>query len=205
MSFEEAPADPDRPSAADRPPRRLTDPRAMRAMAHPTRLALLEALGRHEPLTATEAAELVGESPTNCAFHLRTLAKYDFVEEAGDAPGRRRPWRLKHLGFRVDDLGGDAETNRAAEALGQVLWETWLGRAAAASSRRPQFPEHWRRVTSGSQNLAHVTPEEGEQLIADLCEVLDRYRGRLSDPERRPAGSLPVELVLFSYPVEAAG
>ena len=57
----------------------LTDPKAMRALAHPLRWALLEALGHAGTLTATQASEMLGESPANCAFHLRTLAKYGFV------------------------------------------------------------------------------------------------------------------------------
>ena len=68
-------------------PRQLTDPKAMRAMAHPVRLALMEEINDAGTLTATEAAERVGESPSNCSFHLRQLAKYGFVEEARAAPG----------------------------------------------------------------------------------------------------------------------
>ena len=73
--------------------REITDPKAMRALAHPLRLTLLEQLGRAGTLTATQAAEIVGESPANCSFHLRTLAKYGFVEEAATGQGRERPWR----------------------------------------------------------------------------------------------------------------
>lgn len=175
----------------------------MRAVAHPTRLALLEALAQREPLTATEAAEMVGESPTNCAFHLRTLAKYGFVEEAGDPPGRRRPWRLKHIGFSFDETSGDAETSHASEALARLLWETWLNRVGMVNARRSQFPEAWRQVTNGSENLAYMTPDEARQLNTDLLQVFGRYRDRLEDPSRRPAGSLPVELLLFSYPLDA--
>ena len=54
----------------------------MRALAHPVRVALLELLGRDGPMTATQAGEALGESPANASFHLRTLAKYGFVEEA---------------------------------------------------------------------------------------------------------------------------
>ena len=74
-------------------PRQLTDPLAMRAMAHPVRLALMQALNDAGTLTATEAAERVGESPSNCSFHLRQLAKYGWVEEAPGGKGRQRPWR----------------------------------------------------------------------------------------------------------------
>ncbi|MFB7663285.1 helix-turn-helix domain-containing protein [Kitasatospora sp. NPDC056138] len=202
MSFEDS-----RPATesgdTERPLRRLSDPRAMRALAHPTRIALLEALAKREPLTATEAAELTGESPTNCAFHLRTLAKYGFVEEAGGAPGRRRPWRLKHIGFSVDNTHEDAETSHAAEALAGLLWDTWLGRAGAVNARRAGFEGAWRQVTGGYQNVAHMTPDEAEELAADLARLLDRYRNRLVDPALRPADSLPVELLLFTYPLDA--
>ena len=44
-------------------------------------------------MTATQAGEALGESPANVSFHLRTLAKYGFVEEAPGGTGRQRPWR----------------------------------------------------------------------------------------------------------------
>ena len=53
------------------PPREVSDPMAMRALAHPVRLALIEALADAGTLTATEAAERLGESPANASFHLR--------------------------------------------------------------------------------------------------------------------------------------
>src|ERR1700750_2527894 len=100
------------------PPREVTDPRAMRALAHPVRLALIEALAER-PLTATEAGERVGESPANASFHLRQLAKYGFVEEAEGGTGRPRPRKLRHLGFRFSDLQADPEAARAGRAPGR--------------------------------------------------------------------------------------
>lgn len=186
-------------------PRTLTEAKAMRAIAHPTRLALLEQLGRHEQLTATEAAELVGESPTNCAFHLRTLAKYGFVEEAGAAPGRRRPWRRSHLGFSFDDTGRtDAETVQAAHALANLLWDGWLRRLQQVRNSRHQFGQSWRDVTSGSQYLAYLTPDEATEFAAELQRLFDRHRDRLARPDQRPAEALPVEYLLFSFPQQAA-
>ncbi len=84
--------------------RDISDPRTMRALAHPVRLALLEALRREGPLTATRAAELLDDSPGNMSWHLQTLAKYGFVEEAGGGRGRSRPWRVVSL--TVTSRGG---------------------------------------------------------------------------------------------------
>src|SRR6202020_16347 len=72
---------------------RLTDPKALRALAHPIRMSLVGMLRVHGPLTATKAAELLGESSASCSFHLRQLAKYGLVEEAGGGKGREGPWR----------------------------------------------------------------------------------------------------------------
>ena len=77
--------------------REITDPRTMRALAHPVRIALLEALRREGTLTATRAAELLGDSPGNMSWHLQTLAKYGFVEEAGGGRGRSRGLRDRGL------------------------------------------------------------------------------------------------------------
>src|ERR1019366_5338154 len=102
-----------RPVSEDTAPpvqlREISDARTLRALAHPVRLALIETLSIEGPMTATEAGERIGESPTTCSFHLRQLAKYGFVEEAGDAPGRRRPWRLVSQGVRFSAAAGDPE------------------------------------------------------------------------------------------------
>ena len=63
--------------------RELTDSRTLRALTHPVRIALIEALLLGGAMTATEVGERISESPTTCSFHLRQLAKYGFVEEAG--------------------------------------------------------------------------------------------------------------------------
>src|ERR1700750_1987712 len=107
------------------PPREVTDPRAMRALAHPVRLALIEALAER-PLTATEAGERVGESPANASFHLRQLAKYGFVEEAEGGIGRRRQWKLRNLGLRWSDVSDDREQTAAAQGLSRVVTDRYL-------------------------------------------------------------------------------
>jgi Helix-turn-helix domain len=89
-------------------------PKAIRALAHPVRWALLDALDQAGTLTATQASEMLGESPANCAFHLRTLAKYGYVEEAGGGRGRERPWRPSFDSLSWRSLQDDPEATRAA-------------------------------------------------------------------------------------------
>lgn len=64
------------------PMRQLTDPTDLRALAHPVRMSILEQLIVFGPLTASELATRIDESPANCSWHLRKLAEHGFVEEA---------------------------------------------------------------------------------------------------------------------------
>jgi DNA-binding transcriptional ArsR family regulator len=183
-------------------PRQLTDPKAMRAMAHPVRLVLLQELNDAGTLTATEAAERVGESPSNCSFHLRQLAKYGWVEEAPGGTGRQRPWRAVHTGFSMTDVHEDPETSLAAGALGRVVTERWLDRAREGLDRRQYMPIEWRSVTGTDQMTLYVTPDEMKALNKELLGILDRYRERIADPSKRPEGSRSVEHVIFYYVAE---
>jgi DNA-binding transcriptional ArsR family regulator len=172
----------------------------MRALAHPTRIALMEALRLHETLTATEASALIGETPTNCAFHLRALARFGFVEEVGTGPGRRRPWRALDVPLAFSDVQEDEQSAGAARALSDVLIRHWLERLRTAQANRHAEPAEWQDVFGGSDTVVYGTLEEVRALVAELREVLSRYDDRLRDPAARPEGSRPVELLLFAQP-----
>jgi DNA-binding transcriptional ArsR family regulator len=187
---------------AELPPlRELSDPRTMRALAHPTRLTLLELLRHAGPLTATETGERIGESPASCSFHLRQLAKYGFVEEAPRAGGgRRRPWRAVDMGMTFTDVHEDPETAEAAIGLERVLRDRNLRRAQVGLDARLAQPPHWRRVLGMSDYTLYVTPEELRAVDEAILELLRGYQDRIEDPARRPEGSLPIQMLWMAYP-----
>jgi len=182
--------------------RALTDARTMRALAHPVRIALLEALTLEGAKTATEVGELIGESPTTCSFHLRQLARYGLVEEAGGGKGRARPWRASSIGFSFASSHDEPERDVAANALLHLLRERQLGRYREWLQTRATYPREWRDAAGNSEYLCYLTADELERLNADLAALLaDRFAERLKNPADRPAGSVPVEVLLFSYPL----
>lgn len=183
-------------------PRELTDPQQIRALAHPIRIALLEALTLEGPLTATRAGELIGESPTTCSFHLRQLAKYGFVEEAVRGPGRKHPWRLTHVGFRFGDVHDDLKNTLSARALERVLRERYLARLQTAMESRYDYPQEWQKVTSMSEYIVYVTADELEAISQALEAVLTSHRERLTDPSQRPSNALPIEILTVLYPLQ---
>jgi predicted ArsR family transcriptional regulator len=181
-------------------PRRLTDPRAMRAVAHPVRIALLEVLGTEGPLTATQAGEHIGESPTTCSFHLRQLAKYGFIEEVEGVAGRRRPWRLIHTGLSFSDVSDDPETRLAATALSRVLHTFYLDRLKEGLALRRDTPTEWQKATGASEFLLYVTVDELKALDEQVEALVKPFAERIGNPKTRPRGAVPIEMLFFAYP-----
>ena len=183
------------------PPRRtLADAPSLQALTHPTRLALIEAVGLAGSLTATQASAQVGESPTACAYHLRTLARLGFLEEAGGGRGPERPWRLAQAGMSIED-SNDPAVATAAAALSKTLTERFIGRIRGFEVARSRFPDEVQAVTGVLQSVVFATPEELSVLRAEILALMSRYIERI-DPELRPQGSQPFELVMFTHVLE---
>jgi hypothetical protein len=182
----------------------MTDPRALRALAHPIRIALLEAVGVSGSLTATEAARIVGGTVPNVAYHLRTLAKYDYVVEADGGTGRERPWKLGAVGMRVDTNSPDPAVSHAARALSAVMTDRWVSRIRHFDSHREEYPEAVRAASGYSQFALFGTPAEVEQVQAEIGRILMRFMDRVADPTARPEGTVPFEMITFTHPFEAA-
>jgi DNA-binding transcriptional ArsR family regulator len=190
---------------ADAPPqsglRQISDARTLRALAHPVRIALIEALSTAGAMTATEVGEMIGESPSSCSFHLRQLAKYGFVEEAEKRPGRSRPWRMTSIGFEVRSAD-DPEAEIAMLTLLRLARERQFSRYRAWLDTRASYPKAWQDAAGDSEYAFFITAEELEQLNSELYALLiHRFEERRADPSSRPPGSVPVEMLLMSYPL----
>src|SRR5262245_50905334 len=124
--------------------RDITDPKALRALAHPLRWKLIEFIGREGSATATQCAQETGESVANCSYHLNLLAKYDYVEKAEGGQGREKPWRLVSQAQSISDIGVDQETALAAQAASGAFLDFALGQIKERSLTAHLEPEEWR-------------------------------------------------------------
>lgn len=179
---------------------RLTDPRALRAYAHPVRMALVGLLRTEGPLTATRAAEILGESSGTCSFHLRQLAKYGLVEEAGGGTGREKPWRATAL---FTDVPATADTPEGTAAVGlffSVMAERYFDRLMNWLEVRGQEPREWQEAAIFGDRFLYLTPDELASLGARIDELLDAYTERLTEPDLRPEGSRQITYVQFAFP-----
>jgi predicted ArsR family transcriptional regulator len=184
------------------PELRLTDPRALRGYAHPLRMALVGLLRREGPLTATRAAERLGESVPSCSFHLRQLAKYGLAERVEGADARERPWRATAMVTSWDNAPDDPGMRAATDQLNATMLDHYLRRAQAFLARRAAEPPEWLAVTGFGDTLVHVTAEELAELIRRIDAVVAEYDERLTDPAKRPDGSRAIGLIQFLVPTD---
>jgi predicted ArsR family transcriptional regulator len=184
--------------------RELTDPRAMRALAHPTRLTLLELLAREGSLTATQAGALLGQSAPSASYHLRQLAKYGFVVEAEHTGGgRERPWRPAERGQRWSDVSPDPEAEAAAKVLSRLVLEREFDAAIDWIDGAYELSPEWRDAALGSESMLYMTLDELQAFQARYQALLeeDGLKQRSEDPALRPPDARPVKVLLLAFPV----
>ena len=176
----------------------LQDPRGIRALAHPARMAIIDALASGDELTATECAALTGLSPSATAYHLKLLERYDLAEPApARSDGRERPWRATRR-TRVDLDTSTPAGAAAATAVGLAFFDRSRAMAEAFMATAHEEPEEWQEVTSMTNADLWLTAEETRKLTAALDAALEPYRDRaLAD---RPDRSRRVRVMNLAVP-----
>jgi predicted ArsR family transcriptional regulator len=192
----------DRAMTDERPPIELTDPRALRAYAHPVRGKLVGLLRRRGPLTATQAAELLGESSGTTSFHLRQLAKYGLVEEAPGGTGRQKPWQATSLLTHIPPIQATPEAAEAAKQVRISIAQSYFERLVEWLRRSDDETEEWRSAAMFGDRFIWATAAELEHLTQAIQDLIEPYAQRLADPALRPDGARETTIVAFAYPME---
>jgi DNA-binding transcriptional ArsR family regulator len=178
----------------------LRDARALRALAHPARLAILERLNTEGSATATECAETVGLSPSACSYHLRALARWGLVEEADGADRRERRWRS-----RGPFVFGDHDTARRTDvaAAEHLLAAQVLQRASARvldwlDASDGETPE-WREATVVANRALLVTADELTSLLEQVEQLCTPFTAS-ARRQNAPLDARTVHLHLSAVP-----
>ena len=169
-----------------------TDAAAVKALAHPLRLRLLDLLRFEGPSTATLLGRQVGESSGSTSYHLRQLARYGFIEEAPGRTGRERWWRFRNRRVSLDPNG----------AGGRELLAELLSREAYALDdflAQRELPPEWDAGSFFTTLALRLTAVELADLSASMEELLGRFRR--AEAEDAPADAKPVRLLAFGYPL----
>jgi DNA-binding transcriptional ArsR family regulator len=173
----------------------ITEPDALEALAHPVRLEIINFLMANGPATASTCARAVGDSPSNCSYHLRTLAKFGLVGEAPSGDGRERPWQALITGFDTDP---EQMSPQAAKLLAvSVQRDQKITRDYLAI--RDQQPEQWRAADGYATYTLRMTPAELDELGAQLDALIRPYISATRGAS--PEGAELVHLGVHAFPL----
>ena len=182
---------------------RLTDPRAMRALAHPLRLRLLGELRVRGPQSVGMLSQVVDEAPASVSYHLGTLASYGFVEEAPELARDRRErwWRAAHARTSWEPLHAldDPEKHAASDALRRAILHRYLDNLERYLASEPTLDRAWVRGTSSSDDILHLTADELVEMRRDLEALRERWAAR-SDPQNPDARQVTLIYHAFRRP-----
>ncbi|MFF3411765.1 ArsR/SmtB family transcription factor [Streptomyces sp. NPDC002742] len=180
----------------------ITDPKAMRALAHPVRLAILDHLHRHGPTTATQLAPDVGATPSVTSWHLRHLASFGLVRDSEPGSDRRqRRWEAVARGFRfkAPQDPADEEGRSAARMLSQQMFLRYSDLPIQwAAEVEPELDPAWRRLAGLANTRVVVSADELATVEDDIERILAPYVTR--DAAERPPDALGVRLMRYVLP-----
>ncbi|WP_052436584.1 winged helix-turn-helix domain-containing protein [Georgenia sp. SUBG003] len=185
-------------------PQRVLDVVALKALAHPLRTQLWDAL-MAGPATASQLAERLGESSGLTSYHLRQLAKHGFIEEVpGRGTAREKFWRAVEADTRIEH--GRARTPAGREALA-IFGDEWLRlryRSAARyhERKRSGLEEEWAASAAELDTYLHATREELAEMVEEYTQLLAAWTERLGgqSEDERPPGTRTVEIQFRAFP-----
>lgn len=167
----------------------VTDPTALRALAHPVRVRLLGLVREHRPVTAARLAVLVDESTASVSYHLSVLERHGFIER-DPVPGetrRHKPWRTTFDSMRITSggagPGGDPDhpAPPPAQTPEGVVLSTLLSQARAEQdaylSGDPGLSAGWQEVGAFQLTRLVLRAQEVDRMAEEVQAVIERYRG----------------------------
>jgi DNA-binding transcriptional ArsR family regulator len=176
---------------------KLDDPGALRALAHPARLTVVDELYQGVERTSSELADLTGLSASAMSYHLRALERWGIVEPgAPREDGRERPWRAAGRTLRFDpETVSTAAVDVVAGTTFQHLRDEFRRWAAVEQSE----PKAWRDLAGVSRAYFWLTEDEARELDSELDAVMKKFTGD-RDAAHHPEGTRRVFCLLAVVP-----
>jgi DNA-binding transcriptional ArsR family regulator len=148
------------------------------------------------PATASELAVRTGESSASTSYHLRVLAKYEFIAEAEHRDGRERRWKAVHevTSWSNDAMAGSDE----AQAFVDVARRAQLDHLERSLAQHQEdlaagrLGDEWREPSGFTDLVARLTPES-------VTELFDTFSRAVTELAARDEGDARAEqVVLFA-------
>lgn len=202
----DAEREPEKPPAISHPLHDALSMEALRALAHPLRVEIMNELSDFGPATASGLAERLGESSGSTSYHLRQLAKHNIiVEDAERGSGRERWWRMAPGGVTI----GSPETlatpaGREANELISREWQQNNERRLTAFLRRglDVYGTEWMQASTLSTSHLELTIDQLAELGREYYALQNRLREQWKTQDTE--GKVRVQVQFNAFPLVEA-
>ena len=148
----------------------IEKPEQLKALGHPLRLRVLEALGEADvPMSNRELAVKLGVDPGHLHFHVRMLLKCGLIQQVAATRGREKPYRAAAKTLKV---APELVSAGASDLQATVVEDVQKGWNAHADSGRFRFV----RIQ------VRISPEKALEVLSDL---VPRFQ-ELEDEDEEP-------------------
>jgi DNA-binding transcriptional ArsR family regulator len=189
------------------------DAHMLKAIAHPVRLRLYEALVANGPSTNARLALQIPGAPGSLSYHLRQLARHGFVEEAPElsADARERWWRAVPGGLHwsEESLEDNPGAQSVASAAQSILLARQIDRMRAwARGGQQEWSLAWRSASVNNDSVLRLDASELRELADDVealfAKWLARSRANSADSGHASQGNgrASVFLTVHAFPFE---
>jgi DNA-binding transcriptional ArsR family regulator len=161
------------------PPTRELDLESLKALSHPLRVQIVNALSIYGPATASGLAERFGESSGATSYHLRQLERHGFIREVeGKGTGRERWWERVPGALNIGSSA--AEETPAGRSAAQLIFREFRQTADRLlvdfTERGPELlPPEWMDTSEITTANARLTLEQMQVFVKAVNEAINRY------------------------------
>jgi len=180
------------------PPQEITDPEALRLMAHPLRHRIEHEL-RKGPVNSAKLARALGLSTGLASYHLRRLARYGFVEEVPElAKGRERWFQVVPGDRRIPPHSRQSGPIRAVvDELARREFADELEQFDRFQAGRDGL-DGWADSLAYSRSTVRMTPAELAEFQEEYVRLLYRFKRAPGDT---PEGARDVHTRFIAFPI----
>lgn len=177
---------------------------ALRALAHPLRIRILDELSMYGPLTASGLGERLGESSGSTSYHLRQLEKHGLVREDTTKGNARERWWERRPGSISTPEPHEFPPGSAERLATQLIGSEWNRSRETnyheyVDAGADVFGDEWLDVATADTINLRLTPEQLHQLVLDVDAALWKYIDAYKTTPT--AGSRPVQIHLNAFPL----
>jgi DNA-binding transcriptional ArsR family regulator len=144
-------------------------PEQLKALGHPLRLRVLEALGETEvAMSNRELAQKLGVDPGHLHFHVRMLLKCGLIQQVASGKGREKPYRAAAKTLKVAPELVSAGASDLQAAVVEDVQQGWN-----AYGDKGQF--RFVRIN------VRISPEKALEVLSELVPTFERLEDESED------------------------